>query len=645
MILSFVFAAMASTTLQTDSISVFDYSLEEVVVTGTRAPKLLKNAPVQTTVISAKDIERSDATNIEDLLREEMPGVEFSYAMNQQTHLNFGGFGGQSVLFLVDGERLAGETMDDVDFSRIEMANVERVEIVRGASSAIYGSNAAGGVINVITKVPQKDWSVNLNGRIARHHSQRYGATVSLRRSSISNVLTAQYSGYKSYNVHSEPNPQTRIISTIYGNQTFNIKNQLTIRPADELKISARAGYFFREIPRITDSPERYRDYSGGIKASWDISRKQRLEIAYSFDQYDKSSYMRLSNLDVRNYSNVVNSVRGIFSHTSGRGNVLTIGADYRYDYLDNSKIGQGSKHEANTDVFVQFDWTISPRWEIVAAARYDFFSGTNTNRVTPKISARFKPTYNTNLRMAYGMGFRTPTLKEKYYLFDMAGIWIVEGNCQLRPESSHNINLSFDWSHQGYSLTITGYYNNVADKIATGLPYYKPGNDSQLYLNYINLNRYDIYGGEASLQARWNHGFSAKLSYAYTHETFPKDQNGNTANNQYIPARRHALNTRIDWQKNLSKDFQINLGLSGRVVSGVKNIEYTDYYDISAGTVEVKYPAYTIWRIAASLLFKDRVKLNLTVDNLFNYKPKHYYLNAPLTDGADIMAGININI
>ena len=69
--------------------------------------------------------------------------------------MNFSGFGGQSMLILVDGERLAGETMDDVDFTRIGMDNVDHIEIVKGAASALYGSNAAGGVINIITKKSQ----------------------------------------------------------------------------------------------------------------------------------------------------------------------------------------------------------------------------------------------------------------------------------------------------------------------------------------------------------------------------------------------------------------------------------------------------------------------------------------------------------
>lgn len=623
----------------------FDRELGEVVVTGTRVPKLLKDTPVQTMVITSKDIERSDATDIRDLLQQELPGVEFSYAMNQQVHLNFGGFGGQSVLFLVDGERLAGETMDDVDFSRIEMADVERIEIVRGASSALYGGNAAGGVINIITREPSRSWSASAGARIARHNEQRYNMTLGIRGAKVANSLTGVYSRISNYDVHSAPDPETRVVSTIYGHRTITIKDRLTVNPFDALKLTARAGYYFREIPRVEDTPERYRDYSGGLRANWKMNRDNSLEVAYSFDQYDKSSYMRISDLDVRNYSNVTNSVRAFYNHITSRRDILTVGADYRYDYLDNTKLTGGARHEVNADLFGQFDWIINDDWEVVGAARYDYFSSGNISRVTPKVSARWRSSYNTNVRLAYGMGFRAPSLKEKYYSFDMAGIWIVEGNDKLKPETSHNVNASFDWTHGGYNVTVTGYFNSVTDKISTGLPYYKPGEGNQLFLRYVNLDHYNVVGGELAMQGRWNCGLSARIAYAYTHESLPDDKDGNTANNQYIPARAHSLTANAEWTRELSRRFQLTLGLNGRVLSGVTNQEYKDYYDISAGTVKVKYPPYTIWKLSASTLIAGKVKVTLALDNMFNYKPKYYYLNAPLTDGANFMAGVAVRL
>ena len=116
--------------------------LNPVVVTASHTPKMLKDAPVVTRLITLHDIKIADATNIQDMLMQELPGLEFGLAMTQETSLNMSGFGGSAVLFLVDGERMAGETVDNVDYSRMTLDNVGRIEIVKGASSALYGSNA-----------------------------------------------------------------------------------------------------------------------------------------------------------------------------------------------------------------------------------------------------------------------------------------------------------------------------------------------------------------------------------------------------------------------------------------------------------------------------------------------------------------------
>jgi len=166
--------------------------METVVVTGTRTPKRLKEVPVITRVITLDDIRKTDATNIVDVLEMEMPAIETSYSMDMQPSLNIQGFSGNAVLFLVDGERLAGETMNDVDFSRLNMDNVERVEIVRGAASSIYGSNAVGGVINLIPRTSAEPWTANVNARYGAYDNQRYGTTVSFRAGNFNNSFNLQ---------------------------------------------------------------------------------------------------------------------------------------------------------------------------------------------------------------------------------------------------------------------------------------------------------------------------------------------------------------------------------------------------------------------------------------------------------------------
>lgn len=621
------------------------YDLSEFVVTATRTPKLLKDAPIQTRVITRKDIERTDASDIQDLLTQVMPGVEFSYAMNQQTHLNFSGFGGQGLLFLVDGERLAGETMDDVDFSRISMADVERIEIVKGASSALYGSSAAGGVINIITKKQTEPWTVTAQARVAKHNEQRYDASFGVAGKKWSNSLSAGFNSRDNYEVHNEPNPVTRVISTIYGDKVYQAKDKLTWRPTDYVDLSARAGYYFRQTVRSKETPERYRGFSGGARLSWRPTTQDNLTLTYAFDQYDKSDHLILKGLEVRDYSNVQNSLRMLYNHRFGEQHTLTVGGDYMHDYLMNVNLDGKIREQDCMDLYAQYDWQLSSQWEFVGALRYDYLTEGHLSHLTPRLNVRYAPLRNLNLRVGYGMGFRAPSLKERYYNFDMSGIWIVEGNPDLQPELSHNLTASVEYTKKNINLCASVYYNKVRDKIATAAPYYKAASDVLPYVPYTNLADYRVYGGELGVNGRWDCGFTARVLYAYTHEELPTDDAGNTLSNQYLPARAHALNVCVEYDRQWKRRYGTSFCLGGRVLSGTKNQEYVDYYDISKGTVEVRYPAYTIWKLSTVHRIGRMVKLTLALDNVFNYRPRHYYLNAPLTDGINLQIGLKIDL
>lgn len=621
------------------------YDLSEFVVTATRTPKLLKDAPIQTRVITRKDIERTDASDIQDLLTQVMPGVEFSYAMNQQTHLNFSGFGGQGLLFLVDGERLAGETMDDVDFSRISMADVERIEIVKGASSALYGSSAAGGVINIITQKQTEPWTVTAQARVAKHNEQRYDASFGVAGKKWSNSLSAGFNSRDNYEVHNEPNPVTRVISTIYGDKVYQAKDKLTWRPTDYVDLSARAGYYFRQTVRSKETPERYRGFSGGARLSWRPTTQDDLTLTYAFDQYDKSDHLILKGLEVRDYSNVQNSLRMLYNHRFGEQHTLTVGGDYMHDYLMNVNLDGKIREQDCMDLYAQYDWQLSSQWEFVGALRYDYLTEGHLSHLTPRLNVRYAPLRNLNLRVGYGMGFRAPSLKERYYNFDMSGIWIVEGNPDLQPELSHNLTASVEYTKKNINLCASVYYNKVRDKIATAAPYYKAASDVLPYVPYTNLADYRVYGGELGVNGRWDCGFTARVLYAYTHEELPTDDAGNTLSNQYLPARAHALNVCVEYDRQWKRRYGTSFCLGGRVLSGTKNQEYVDYYDISKGTVEVRYPAYTIWKLSTVHRIGRMVKLTLALDNVFNYRPRHYYLNAPLTDGINLQIGLKIDL
>lgn len=600
--------------------------MEQVVVTGTRTPRLLKDVPIITRVLSADDIRKADATHIGDLLQSELPGIEFSYAMNQQVSLNMQGFGGNSVLFLVDGERLAGETLDNIDYSRLNLDNVERVEIVKGAASSLYGSNAVGGVVNLISKKQTEAWTANLNARYGAHNEQRYGGNAGFRAGRFANTLNVQHTSVDAIALKNDGD-----YNTIYGSRTWNFKERLTCDATDKLSLTARAGYFFRERNISEAARERYRDFSGGVNGRYEFDGNDHLELFYSFDQYDKSDYGVQSKTDVRDYSNVQHIVRGLYNHTFAGRHILTVGGDFMRDYLMSYQFADnGSKHQYTTDAFAQFDWNPSLRFNLVAGLRFDHFSDAGASRFSPKLSAMYK-VENCSLRASYAGGFRAPTLKEMYMNFDMASIFMIYGNPDLEPETSHNFSLSAEYIRGRWSLTATGFYNLVDDRITTAWNRQLGG------MQYVNMAALQVAGAEANAAVKYPCGIGLRFSYVYTYEHIRKGEPLTSS------TRPHTATARIEYGRDW-KNYGFTLSLNGRWLSRVNTDEYTEANSYEE-TARVTYPGYTLWKLTLTQRIAKGIDLTAAVDNLFNYVPSYYYSNSPTTLGTTLSIGVSVNI
>jgi outer membrane receptor for ferrienterochelin and colicins len=614
------------TEAQLDSIEAASVQLNTVVVTGTRTPKLLKNSPILTRVITENDIRKVDATNISDLLQSELPGVEFTYSMNQQVSLNMQGFGGNSVLFLVDGERLAGETLDNVDYNRLNMNNVGKIEIVKGAASSLYGSNAVGGVVNIISKESKEPWRVNVNAKYGAHNEQRYGALISLNGKRVNSATTVQYASVDSYNFKNEGD-----YSSFYGGYNWNFKERLTYQATDKIKLIGRAGYYFRERNSGATTHDRYRDFSAGLRGIYDISKNDNLEVSYSFDQFDKSDYMLLTSSDVRKYSNVQNSGRATYNHTFADKHILTVGGDVMRDYLQSYQFtDNGHKSQVTADGFAQLDLNFIKNLNIIAGARYDYFSESNMQHVSSKLSFMYKLN-RWNLRGSYAGGFRAPTLKEMYMDFDMASIFMIYGNPDLKPESSHNFQLSGEYTWRALNFNVGAFCNLVDNRITTAWSQAMKG------MLYTNVDRIDIGGVDANLSWRSSWGLGTRLSYIYTHE---KVKRGNPYTSSTRP---HTATARIDYGRTF-KNYGFNVALNGRFLSKVNVDEYTSTTSYEE-TQRVTYPAYMIWKLNITQNIWRGIALNVAVDNLFNYVPKYYYSNSPTTNGATVSVGLSLDV
>lgn len=606
--------------------------LDQVVVTGTRTPKLLKDAPIVTRVISELDIKRMDAANIGDLLQTELPGIEFSYSMNQQTSLNMSGFGGNSVLFLVDGERLAGETLDNVDYSRLNMDNVQRIEIVKGAASSLYGSNAIGGVVNIISRESQEPWSVNVNGRYGAHNEQRYGGSVGFRQGRFNSLTNVQYTSVDAIDLsEGKDNEEVGDYSTIYGNSTLNIKERLVYTATEKLKFTARAGYFFRERNSSESLKDRYRSFTGGLKGNYSITKKDDLELAYSFDQYDKSDYLVQNDRDVRDYSNVQHMLRTLYNHTFAGKHILTAGGDYMRDYLMSYQFeNNGSYTQHTADTFAQFDWNPHQKFNLLAGIRFDYFSESELSHLSPKLGVMYKMS-NCSLRGSYAGGFRAPTLKEMYMNFYMGNIFMIYGNPALKPESSHNLSLSAEYMKGRHNLTVTGFYNIVDNRITTA---WNQGLGGQIYTNMARLH---VAGVDANASGRYSCGLSWRLSYAYTYEHIKKGEP------LLSSTRPHTATARISYDKDWS-NYGLSVSLSGRYLSKVTTDIYTEKTSYEE-TERQTYPGYTIWKLTLTQRAGRGVDIILAVDNIFNYRPDYYYSNSPSTTGTNCAVGLSLDI
>lgn len=609
-----------------------DNILYQVVVTGTRTPKLLKDAPIATRVISATDIRRTDATNIGDLIETELPGVEFSYSMNQQVSLNMSGFGGNSVLFLVDGERQAGETLDNVDYTRLNMDNVDRVEIVKGAASSLYGSNAIGGVVNIISREPSEPWSVNLNARRGAHDELRHGGSVGFRAGRVNSSTSVQRTQVDAINLaRGARDEQVGDYSVVFGYKTLNVKERLVVRAAEGLRFTARAGYFFRERDASASQKDRYRGFSAGLKGNWEIGAADNLELSYSFDQYDKSDYLVASRLDVRDYSNVQHIARGLYNHTFAGRHILTVGGDYMRDYLMSYQFaGNGSHTQHTTDAFAQIDWTPVERLNVIGGVRFDHFSAARLSHVSPKVALMYK-VGNCALRGSYAGGFRAPTLKEMHMDFFMGNIFMIYGNESLRPEASHNFSLSAEYLKRRHSLTVMGYFNIVDDRITTAW------NQARRGMVYTNMARLQVAGVDANASGNYPNGISWRLSYAFAHEHIRRGQPSVSS------TRPHSATARLAYDKDW-KNYGLSVALMGRLLSRVKTDIYTELTSYER-TAEQTYPGYTLWKLTLRQRVWRGITISTTADNIFNYRPKYYYSNSPTTIGTTFSAGVSLDI
>ncbi len=625
-------------------------NLEQVVVTGTRTERTLKDVPIQTQLISSKSIEKMQISNFKDLLEYELPGVEFNNN-GGFANINMLGFGGKYVLFLIDGERMAGETFDNIDYNRIDMDNIKRIEIVKGANSSLYGSNAVGGVINIISKKPEKNIEASANTRYGSNNEQSYRVSIgSNQKWGYVNFVTVIKSIDPYLLKDQEPLIQyyedgrevEKLKQEIYvaGYKDYSITPKVGINLTEKVDLEVKGGYFFKERnpggisgTKIADD---YHNYSAGLKGNYNIDKKQTLSITSNFDRYDKSKSYLLINETEKNYENYQTRIGSMYNYNWEKGHSLVSGIDFFSDnlmtYMFQSDGSNSEKSAETYSAYAQQEVVVNDIVTLVGGLRYDYHSQFK-GHFTPRISAMVRPTPLLTVRGGYSGGFRSPTLKELYtdwFHPDGGGFQII-GNKNMKAEKSNNFNVSTEFDLGRTVFTAMAQYSFIDDKVNT----LWLNNDTVLY---ANIGKAEVLSSEFTVTTRIFDNTTFKGGYSYVHDNLGKNS----------IVRPHSVTGRVEQTVNIFKKYNPVISISGKYFSKMDLYGQGDSdnssseVDVSKGDeYKVKYEAYSIFKLTISQSLPLKFIINAGVNNLFDYKPNFTSFYSSVSPGRTFYAEV----
>ena len=650
-------------------------SLQEVVVTGTGTQHLLKNAPVQTEVITHRMLKNYGGRSLEDILAGLTASFSFSEDdMGSQMQLN--GLGNDYILILIDGKRIHGDVGGQNDLSLIDPQNIEKIEIVKGASSALYGSDAIAGVINIITKKHNEGLLVENTTRGGsygdlRQHNGLGFAIGKLK--SYTNFQLQHSDGWQ--NTATEDPSRTEYLIEDSQNKTVNrhtnwqVSERLTFDLLKNLELYAEGSTYWKRIYRPSGKYPidmkfydlEYRNQSLAVGGVWKLNktmvstnRPDQVTLDVNWDRhayyyYYTAEWAMGDGLDqhgnfttyypyFRDDKVLQSDQRRTMAHLKGifslpYNNRLSGGLEWRYDNLEAPMRVEGGKATDHTEaVYIQdeFSHALSSKLSanITGGLRLNH-NGQFGYRLTPKISGMLSIGENIRLRATWSQGFKTPTPKEQHYRYVkyMGGTYLYLGNEDLKPQTSNYYAVSGEYNWEGLNVTVTGYLNHVDNMITlvtipnTQAPAeYIATYDPMKTRQYKNLESAKTKGVDVSVRFRLNRDWMLGGSYSYLDTDAKKyDATHDRLVDVVIDGMAHHKGSWFaTWNHDVSKAYHLGAGIYGRMSS-------KRYYQIDGDG-----KGYQIWRIATNHEFpvskKWLFRLEAGIDNIFNYVDRTYH-------------------
>lgn len=619
----------------TDSVT-SGFAIHEVVVTGTQTPRLLKKLPIPTQVISRKDLERVQPRSAADALQMTLPGVQISMHGGQQ-QVVIQGMTGDYILFLVDGEKITSEGNGSVDLNRIDISTIERIEIIRGAASALYGSSAIGGVINFITKQGTRPLEASASADISSEGLTRYATSLGVRYRRLSSTTSAGYTQQPPYSIATRSGG-VLTPSLFSRSQTKYLSEKLRFRTEDDrLELAGYLRYSFRDQDFDPITQHHYTTHSIGGRAYYAFNPRHNLRLDYNNELYDRSSWYP-----------AVHEASPIFLFRSHTGRLqYNYGAEGETPILANIGLEvyaerlQGDRFPSTKDVrraelysfYGQAEWHPWTKLSLVGGLRYDRHSRFGLH-LSPRLSVLYT-LGDLRLRASYAEGFRSPSIKELYMDWDHQNMFFIRGSEDLRPEVSHLISLSPEYQTKRLNATVIASYNLITNSIEL-VP--EDGGKVMRYRNTSSETK--VLNLQTSLRYLLPSGFSATLDYAYL-KSFGevRDKAGRTLS--YSNLRPHNLTLGLTYEYRKG-DAVLSANYSLRASSALSTLQLNS---TTSDYERVRFPGFSVSRLALGGGWRGRVHISLGVDNLFDFVPESVSITGTLSPGRTFFSSLSLSL
>lgn len=513
-----------------------EFALDDMVVTATRTESKMVDIPVNATVISAEKIADRHYLDVADALKD-VPGATVLDtgvgAYEKKVVLN----GDERVLVLVDGKRVNIDmgTMSRASYDLNQMPDVsliERIEVVKGHGGALYGSDAVGGVINIITKKMDHSYgkvSMGFGSHQARDAKAMY--TIKEGKTGVMVASSKYKQGYHEYkDAKTEANKRWPVAST-YENEKVSVKLSQEISETSNLEL----GYDFSKFEGV-------RSYSTKAKsASFSNKKTNDFYAKYDWTVNDKDQgFIQLyrNKYDYYNAGDMYETDTGFEAQqniTLSDNNRLVVGASYRKAKALNATSYTAEKSINNKAVFVSDQWEFAPSWTLDAGVRYDKHS-TAGSKTTWSAGLNKKFDENSHAYFNWGQVFKAPTLDDLYYYSVMewgSSKYENYGNPNLKPE-------------KGDTWTI-GYGTKIADKTSVNISYFQSKLEDAIDWDTTysangsvsiarNVDKQKKNGMELSVGHELNDNWDLEASYTYIRVKNNDHGNGYVRDANYIP-------------------------------------------------------------------------------------------------------------